>query len=866
MTNSTNKLRSLFLAMLMVLSVVGGSVAFAGTAAANAPDSGAYAAGNAPGGDATPTTDTTTGLTTKIADVGFQTPGNVTHVEVNASYGSDANGIDTSDIESVSVILLDNNNGTVAESGQVIYDEAPVNVSFEGTDATTGDEVGRLQVLAKVSSSASDGDAIDAGVTVTDTASGTQFEGNTPYDTAGSQTVVISDTFVSAQVKRTGANGSTVEDATVQFVNNDTGTIIAERITQSSGATSSVRVAPGVNIRADANKGGFTKSSSQIASVPRGESRELDVTITPEGVAKNIEIIAADPASESAIANGTDQVTYYAQVTGQFGEQEDQPLDGFDVSSAVENDPNTGSVTLSPGTDTTQEVTLPDGSTANGTAVFTVSDSEAEQVNVSFTVDDNTTVQTFAQPSFRNERGDAYLQGEVIENTTGSIVGGATVWAAYPGENQTLAYAEQTQPWLVSGVNSEGKYVIEDIVAGDINIYAVADGYNRLNRTGDDVGTYVAADETETVTAGQTENHDLTLEEGGPTQEYRLDVTVDDGNKTVEAPAGTEVTATVTVEQRPEGSSVSYSDAANQDITVETTDNLPLEPDSQNVTTDANGEAQVTFQAENSGETNITASTENSDGDVYNTTGSEEATVSVFSTAEITGDVVNEDDEELARGQATVELFILNETSEYESTGQVSEIGSSGSYVFTNVRSNEQYRMIATTDAGLEGQATTVPNIPSGTTTNDIVVVGAEPSPADFQVSNLNPQNVTVTQGDEITVSATVTNNGSVDDTKAVEFRVGNNVVASQQVSLNVNDSTTVTFENVSTSALSAGTYTHGVYTEDDSQTATLTIESSGNNGETTITDVLNVIQEYNNNNAELGEVLEIIQAYNENN
>jgi len=865
-TTTSDKLRGLILASLMVFSVFAGSIAFAGSAAANAPDTGTYAAGNAPGGDDTPTTDTTQGLTTEIADVGFNTPGNVTYVEVDANNGSNAAGIDTSDIESISVILLNNNDEVVAESGQVIYDQEPTNVSFAGTSAADGDQVGRMQVLAKVSSSASDGDVIDAGVLV-GADDGTTFEGNSPYDTAGTQTVRVTDTFASASVKRTGSQGSTVEDANVSFVNTNTGTVIAQRQTSASGGTASVRVAPGVPIRADANKGGFTKSSSTVASVPVGESLELDVTITPEGVPENIEIIAAEPSSESVLVGNS--IDYYVQVTGQFGNQNNQPLNGFDVDSAVVTDPDSSTVSLSPGTDTTQQVVLPDGSTANGTAVFTVSDSETEQANISFTVSENTTLKTFAQPNFRPESGDARLQGEVVTNES-EIVQGATVWVAYRGENQTLAYAQQTQPYLVSDVNSEGKYTIEGIVppteTGEVNVYVDANGYNRLNRTAQ-FGAYVAADETETVTSGQTENHDFTLFAGGPAQEYRLDVLVE-GQKSVELPAGSQATATISVEQRAEGSSEAYEPAANKEINVQTTNAVPLDPDDLNVTTDSNGEAQVTYQAVNSDTTNITALTENEEGDVYNTTGSQQAEVSVFASAELTGDVVNEDDEPLAAGQAQVRLYQFN-GSAYEFTGDVSEVGSSGAYVFTGLRSNQEYRVIATTDTGLTGQATTAAPIPEGTTTNDIVVVGADPSPAAFNVTDLNPTDVTVTQGDNITVSATITNDGRVDATQTVEFRAGGNAIRTQSVSLQAGNSTTVTFENVSTAGLAPGDYTHGVFSQDDSQTATLTVESSddGSMGDVSQQDVINAIVDFNSGgDTTQQEIIDLIVQFNSQN
>jgi hypothetical protein len=328
-----------------------------------------------------------------------------------------------------------------------------------------------------------------------------------------------------------------------------------------------------------------------------------------------------------------------------------------------------------------------------------------------------------------------------VTTNESEIVQDATVWVAYDGENQTLANAQESAPFLVSGVDSEGKYTIEGIDASQnpVNIYVDAPGFNGVNLTGtsDDLD-FVAADETETVTSGQTENHDITIFPGGPPQEFRLNVTVDDGNKAVDVPEDGQVTADVSVEQRPEGSSTGYVAAENQEVAVSTVQNGTLSPETTNVTTDDNGSAQVTFSAENTGATNITALTENRDSDNFSASGSEEANVTVFGTAEITGDVVNEDDEPLAAGQATVQLFVKNGSSDtfepvqIDGVNRTSEIGSGGSYVFTNVRSGERYQMVATadnvgTDNQTVGSATTVENVPAGTTTNDIVVVGVEP-------------------------------------------------------------------------------------------------------------------------------------------
>lgn len=144
----------------------------------------------------------------------------------------------------------------------------------------------------------------------------------------------------------------------------------------------------------------------------------------------------------------------------------------------------------------------------------------------------------------------------------------------------------------------------------------------------------------------------------------------------------------------------------------------------------------------------------------------------------------------------------------------------------------------------------------------NIVIVGAQPVSAEFAVSDLNPQNVTVTQGDNITVTANVTNDGVVSSTQNVEFRVGGNTVATQTVSLNASETKTVTFEDVSTAGLAAGEYEHGVFTNEDSQTATLTVESSSN-GDVTFQEVLNTISAFNNGEASFQEVLDVIEQFN---
>ena len=83
----------------------------------------------------------------------------------------------------------------------------------------------------------------------------------------------------------------------------------------------------------------------------------------------------------------------------------------------------------------------------------------------------------------------------------------------------------------------------------------------------------------------------------------------------------------------------------------------------------------------------------------------------------------------------------------------------------------------------------------------------------------------TATVGDTVTVNATVTNPNELTTTQPVEFRVTGIPVASQDVTLEADSSTTVSFE-LSTEGLDPGEYIHGAFTRDRGAFATLTLEA----------------------------------------
>lgn len=122
---------------------------------------------------------------------------------------------------------------------------------------------------------------------------------------------------------------------------------------------------------------------------------------------------------------------------------------------------------------------------------------------------------------------------------------------------------------------------------------------------------------------------------------------------------------------------------------------------------------------------------------------------------------------------------------------------------------------------------------PSGTYTHGIFTADSNQTAqisitqpeSDFQVSNLDAPAV-VTQGDNVTVNATVTNAGTASGNDTVEFRFDGSVVSSTNVSLDPGQSQDVSV-TLDTSGQTTGDYTHGFFTSDNNQTAQISIVSS---------------------------------------
>ncbi|WP_435074303.1 hypothetical protein [Halorubrum sp. HHNYT27] len=114
------------------------------------------------------------------------------------------------------------------------------------------------------------------------------------------------------------------------------------------------------------------------------------------------------------------------------------------------------------------------------------------------------------------------------------------------------------------------------------------------------------------------------------------------------------------------------------------------------------------------------------------------------------------------------------------------------------------------------------------------IAVEPNPDPAAFRVSRLNVSH-NVTEGEPFNVSVSVTNDGDLEATQTVRYELdldGNGslddgTVAAREVTLAGHDRETVTFTEVNATDLGAGSHVHGVFTEDDSVTGVIDVESA---------------------------------------
>lgn len=207
---------------------------------------------------------------------------------------------------------------------------------------------------------------------------------------------------------------------------------------------------------------------------------------------------------------------------------------------------------------------------------------------------------------------------------------------------------------------------------------------------------------------------------------YKLNITVADDEKSISTPIDSSVPIKITATQQNSGVPVS-----DVEIDVDAVDPTVGKFTTKTVVTDVGGKATTTFTGTAAGKTNISARFTNSERE-YTTNGKEQAAITVFETAQITGDIINDRNDPLRSAEVTLFMKENKSFEQLEST----TTGSSSSFTFTGVRAGLDYRIEASVvdgDGTKRTGSTTLSEIPRGTNTADVVIQDVdEPKSSDI--------------------------------------------------------------------------------------------------------------------------------------
>ena len=136
-----------------------------------------------------------------------------------------------------------------------------------------------------------------------------------------------------------------------------------------------------------------------------------------------------------------------------------------------------------------------------------------------------------------------------------------------------------------------------------------------------------------------------------------------------------------------------------------------------------------------------------------------------------------------------------------------------------------------------------------------------------MEVTDLDPTDVVVRQGDTITVSANVTNVGNATGTADVSLLVDETEIATTGETVEENETRSV--QLTFAVDLEPGEYNLTIATADDSKTGTLTVEAEpecnryvDEDGVATLDGALDAIDDYENGDLSLDRVLLVIDSY----
>jgi hypothetical protein len=155
-----------------------------------------------------------------------------------------------------------------------------------------------------------------------------------------------------------------------------------------------------------------------------------------------------------------------------------------------------------------------------------------------------------------------------------------------------------------------------------------------------------------------------------------------------------------------------------------------------------------------------------------------------------------------------------------------------------------------------------------GIETNDSDVSGTlsvinEPN---FTIRSLDPESVSVGQGNTIDVSTTVENTGGAGE-QTISLQIDGTEIASSTRSLNNGETTTIVFSNVATAELAPDTYTHAVSTANETTEGSLTIEPSvttyaSASGTVEVNGLVNAVSDWRAGQIDVGLLLDIVNTW----
>ncbi|WP_431359057.1 CARDB domain-containing protein [Halovenus amylolytica] len=376
--------------------------------------------------------------------------------------------------------------------------------------------------------------------------------------------------------------------------------------------------------------------------------------------------------------------------------------------------------------------------------------------------------------------------------------------------------------------------------------------------------------ETQSITLGEGDSQTVTFEfdtDGVAPGDYDTEVQTDDSSDT----------ADVTIEEVPEEAEYTLSNLDPADATVtESDDPIDISADVENVG-DETGEQDIELSiTDDSGSVVYSDTVEDVelDGGNSTTVTFEDAPAGDLAPGEYTHEVSSDDDStagSLTVEEAPDEAFFgvtitatnspvvvggeLTVTAEVENTGDIQDAQNIEFSFDGSLEDTESISLDGGDSETVSFNFDTTDIVPGDYTVTVAsddesdaadVTVDEAPEEADFQLSNLDPTDATVTEGDDpIDISADVENVGDETGQQDLELSItddSDSVVYSdtvEDVELDGGDSTTVTFEDAPAGDLAPGEYTHEVASEDDSIAGSLTVEEVPDEAffEVTITD-----------------------------